>query len=183
MKRILKGIEGKRTGRLKLGFHDVGEGEEEEEGGPRKKRKVDRDEDSLRQGRREEESHEGGVRDGVVVDEQDGEAVERVDPGTEREGDWQDAAEFALEQDDMEGEVDVMNEDRDPGVEEGHMANNREEEREMLEVEVEETGERMVPEKREKTGKEKDRHKKDKKARRKEEKAARAEDRQKKKNG
>ena len=183
LKRVLKGLEGKRVGgaHLKVDFDG-------ETGASSKNKKRRRDDerdgyDGKAAGKRRRQQEE----DNFGVDIENGETVIRAEENASEGSGWQEQGVFELEQDDEN--VDAMNEERDPGAN-LEQPENKEEEREMLEVEVENPGKKADTRTeeapgaiKEKSRKDKDKQKQDKKARKKEEKAQREKERMAKKNG
>ena len=164
LKRILKGLEGKRVGGAHLKV-DLDEGA----GGKGKKRRRDdmNDGEGVEKRRRQEER-------GFEVEVEDGEAVIRAEENASEGSGWQDQAAFELEQDDEN--VDALNEERDTGAN-LEQPGNEQEEQEMMEVGVEGTGKKVDARRKEassvvkeKSIIDKNKRKEDKKARRKEEK-------------
>ncbi len=168
LKRILKGLEGKRVG----GAHLKTDLDESVAGAGKKRRRNDTDrddDDAAAKRRRQDEEY-------FEVEIEEGDAVVRAEENASEGSGWQDQAAYELEQDDEN--LDAMNEEHDPGAN-VEQPENEGEEQEMMAVEVEGTGAK------EKSKQDKDKRKEEKKARLKKDKAQRAREREEKskKNG
>jgi hypothetical protein len=173
LKRILKGLEGKRVGGG-LQLNAIIEGQTS---GDRKRNRAGDEEPP-----RNRQSNSLSAVMGDPLPE------EQPTLGTRSEGEddgWQDPTEYEREQ--IDEDVDLHNEDRDPAANLEQLG-SMEEKRDLMEIEIEGTADKVYPgieewdeaekQKRKKVDKEK--RKKEKKARSKEEQVKRAQERQKK---
>ncbi|KAI1613631.1 hypothetical protein EDD36DRAFT_201942 [Exophiala viscosa] len=141
LRRILTGIEGKKVGGDLA--QSLGYGDGEDAGGdanrkPRSKRPFDLQEETPRKSKR-------GVYE--VVDSRAGPADDNDAPAIGamvEDDDWQDKDTYALAQE--EGALDMMDDDRHPGA---HLdqPDNPEEEEDLVNLTIEETGEKVDPRK------------------------------------
>ncbi|KIV77521.1 hypothetical protein PV11_09311 [Exophiala sideris] len=141
LRRILTGIEGKKVGGDLA--QSLGYGDGEDAGGdtnriPRSKRPFDSQEETPRKSKRS--TYE-------VVDSRAGPADDDAAPAmgvTAGDDDWQDKDTYALAQE--EGGLDLLEEDRLAGVH-VEQPDNPQEEEDLVNIEIEETGEKVDPRK------------------------------------